>query len=234
MVIVIAAASFGVGYAAGNNGRSTETLTSTSTLTSQQMVISTSTTTVQLVPSSEVTASDLNSSLGIDLILALNSTTIKQGQDLPNIIEVLNTLPRVNNVSVGSDLLVKPFSPKCDPGDSTPIDVEMYSGYHDAANISSASPLPYQRLCPAIFSSSLVSEEYYLFEPGSANSTLYGLTEAGKPVNSGPMSLRLVNDTSLYQFTSSFPRNVFPVGVYTLMVQDFWGQMVILHFSIVS
>jgi hypothetical protein len=161
-----------------------------------------------------------------------------QGQDIPNIVEVVNTLPRVNNVSVSNDFPLKPSSAKCDPGDDTPLDVEMYSGYYDMRNISSASPIPYQSLCPALSSTSLADYKYYLFQASSTNATLYGLTRSGTPSNSGPISLTLVNQTSVYQFTSSFPdcgvHPCLPVGVYTLAVQDFWGQVVILYFSVAA
>ncbi len=235
VIAILVAASLGAGYLIGNSARSTESMTSTSTsiFTSLQTITSTSTVSVSVVPGSQVTTSDSNSSLGIALILALNATTIKQGQDLPNTVKVLNTLPRVNNVSAGSGFPVKPFSPPCN---RNPIDVEMYSGYYDSSNISGASPLPYIRTCPAVSSTSLVTAEYYLFQPSSTNATLYGLTLSGKPSSSGSISFDLVNQTSVYQFMSSFPigvHPVFPAGVYTLMVQDSWGQMVILHFSVV-
>jgi len=186
------------------------------------------------IPGVAIANIDSSGNTSLDLVLALNATTIKQGQDIPNLVEVVNTLPRENNVTVENNFAVRPYFGKCDPGDSTPIDVEMYSGYYDKSNITGASPLPYLRSCPAMFPNSLVTEEYYLFQPNSTNSTLYALTETGTPANSGPMSLRFVNGTSVYQFTSSFQGNVLPIGVYTLMVQDFWGQMVILHFSVVS
>jgi hypothetical protein len=239
VLAILVAATFGAGYLAGNKAEGTETLTSTSTITSQEMVTSTSTSTetsLSFLPGAQ-TMAVASSSMGIDLVVGLNSTTMAQGQDLPNIIEVVNTLPRINNVSVSNDFAVKPYAPKCDPGDNTPIDVEMYSGYYETGNISSASPLPYQRLCPAPSSTSLADYKYYLFQPSSTNATLYGLTLSGTPSNSGPMSLDLVNQTSVYQFMSSFPEGVhpvLPVGIYTLVVQDFWGQMVILHFAVVS
>src|SRR5437588_185049 len=219
---ILVAASFGAGYLTGNGAKHIETITSTMTT----ITTSTSTETAALpLPHAQVIGMDSSGSTGLDLIVGLNATTLKQGQDLANFVEVVNTLPRVNNISVGNDFPVKPFSPKCDPGDSTPIDVEMYSGHYDKANVSSASPLPYTRLCPTAFSSSLTHYGYYLFEPSSANATLYGQTSSGAPANSGPMSLRLVNETSVYQYMSSLPyavHPVLPIGVYTIAVQDFW------------
>jgi hypothetical protein len=242
ILAILVVATFGAGYLAGNKAESTETLTSMSTITSRETVTSTTTSTsteisLSFLSGAQTMAVDANSSIGIDLVVGLNSTTIVQGQDIPNVVEVVNTLPRVNNVSVSHDFPVGLYSPKCDPGDDTPLDVEMYSGYYDMGNISTASPLPYERLCPAPASASLGDYKYYLFQPSSTNATLYGLTLSGAPSNSGPMSLNLVNQTSLYQFMSSFPEGVhpvIPVGVYTLVVQDFWGQIVILHFSVVS
>lgn len=236
VILILVAASVGAGYALGNSARSTQTLTSTST----QTVTSTSTSALlepalSLLPDTQSISIDSNSSLGIALIVGLNATTLKQGQDLPNVVEVVNTLPRVNNVSVVSDYPVKPYQPNCD---ANPIDVEMYSGYYDLANISSASPLSYTRLCPFPFGNPLTQYQYYLFAPGSANATLYGLTENGTPANSGEFSLLEVNQTSVYQYMQSFlpdgAHPVLPVGVYTVAVQDFWDQIVISHFSVVS
>lgn len=193
-----------------------------------------STVTAPTFPGYQAIATDSNSTIGIDLSLALNSTTIRQGQDIQDVVQVLNTLPRVNNISVGSDFLVKPLDAKCLPGDYTPIVAQMYSGSYDRASISSASPLTYILSCPSVGNNSLTKEYYYLFEPNSANATLYGRTYAGDLGNSGAMSLRLVNQISIHEFSFSFPKGTFPNGLYTLMVEDWWGQIVILQFSIVS
>jgi hypothetical protein len=238
ILAILVVATFSAGYLASNKTERTETLISTSTITSRQTVTSTTTSTstetsLSFLSGAQTMAVDSNSSIGIDLVVGLNSTTIKQGQDLANVIEIVNTLPRENNVSVGNDFPVGLYAPKCDPGDFTPLDEEMYSGYYDLANISSASPLHYFRTCPAGSPNSLLNYEYYLFEPSGAYATLYGTTMAGAPVNSGNMLLRFVNQTSVYQYLLSFNQNVLPVGVYTLAVQDFWGQIVIVHFSVI-
>jgi hypothetical protein len=179
---------------------------------------------------------DSNSTIGINLSFSINSTITNpsQGQDLQTVVEVLNRFPMVNNVSVADDFPVMPLHSKCLPGDYTPFVVQMYQGMYDTGNISSASPLPYFLSCPARTSSSIVVEYYYLFQPSSANATLYGTTEAGNFSNTGPMSLQLVNQISIHQFSSSFPNGNFPEGVYTLMVEDWWGQIVILQIMIVS
>ena len=192
-----------------------------------------STVTAPPFPGYHAIATDSNNTIEIDLSLALNSTTIKQGQDIQDVVEVLNTMSRVSNISVGNDFPIKPLNAKCLPGDYTPIVVQMYLGYYDRTNISSAPPLTYFLSCPAVASNSLTTEYYYLFEPNSANATLYGRTYSGNLGNSGPMSLREVNQVSIHQFSFSFPNGAFPNGVYTLIVEDWWGQMVTLHFSIV-
>ena len=195
---------------------------------------STSTITAPQFPGYHAIAIDSNGALGIDLSLALNSTTISlsQGQDLQSVVQVLNTYSRVNNVSVADDFPVKPLQAKCNPGDYTPVVIQMYEGNYDKSNISSATPLQYVLTCPAVFPNSIVDEYYYLFQPNSADATLYGRTEAGSPANTGPMSLYLVNQISIHQFSTSFPNGIPPTGVYTLMLEDNWGQMVVLNFTI--
>ncbi len=177
-----------------------------------------------------------NSTIGINLSVVINSTAINrsQGQDLQTVVEVLNIFPRINNVSVADDFPVRPLQSKCLPGDYTPIVVQVYQGIYDKGNISSAPPLSYYRSCPEISPNSIVSEYYYLFQPNSANATLYGRTEAGNFSNTGPMSLQLVNQVSIHQFSSPLPNGAFPAGIYTLMVEDWWGQIVILHFTMQS
>jgi hypothetical protein len=193
-----------------------------------------SATTAPQFPGYSAIATDTNTTIGIDLSLALNSTTIMpgQGQDLQTVVEVLNTLPRVNNVSVANDFPVGPTG-KWLPGDYIPTIIQMYSGDYVRGNISAATPLPYILLCPAVFPSSIVVEYYYLFQPDSSNATLYGRDSAGNLSNTGQMSLREVNQISIHQFSSGFPNGTFPAGTYTLMVEDWWGQMVILHFHVV-
>lgn len=193
-----------------------------------------STVTAPIFPGYSAIATDSNSSIGIDLSLALNSTTIKQGQDIQTIVQVLNTLPRVNKVTVGNHFPIRPLNPKCLPGDYTPIVVQMYSGIYNRGNISRAQPLPYFLTCPSVSSNSLIAEYYYIIQPNSANATLYGHTYSGYAGNTGPMSLRIVNQISIHQFSSSFPNSNVPDGVYTLVVEDWWGQMVILQFSIAA
>lgn len=194
-----------------------------------------STVTAPQFPGYHAIATDSNSTIGIDLSLAINSTAIRpeQGQDLQTVVQVLNTFSKVNNVSVANDFPVRPLQAKCLPGDYTPIVIQMYSGNYDRSNISGASPLPYILTCPAVFPGSIVAEYYYLFQPVSADATLYGRDQAGNLSNTGQMSLRLVDQISVRQFSSSFPNGDFPSGAYTLMVEDWWGQMVILHFQVV-
>jgi len=194
-----------------------------------------STFTAPQFPGYPASATESDNVIGIDLSLALNSTAISpgQGQDLQTVVQVLNILPRVNNVSVGTDFLVKPLQSKCLPGDYTPIVIQLYSGRYSSDNISEASPLPYILTCPSVSASSMVAEYYYLFQPDSPNATLYGRDYAGNLSNTGQMSLRLVDQVSIYQFSSSFSNGNFPAGTYTLMVEDWWGQMVILYFQVV-
>lgn len=194
-----------------------------------------STVTAPQFPGYHAIATDSNSTIGIDLSLALNSTVIRpdQGQDLQAVVQVLNTFSKVNNVSVANDFPVRPLQAKCLPGDYTPIVIQMYQGKYDSGNISGASPLPYILSCPPVFSGSIVAEYYYLFQPDSPNATLYGRDQAGNLSNSGQMSLRLVDQISIHQFSSSFQNGDFPAGTYTLMVEDWWGQMVILYFQVV-
>jgi hypothetical protein len=191
---------------------------------------STSTITAPTFPGYHAIAVDSNSKVGIDLSLALNSTTIGPGQDLQSVVEVSNELGRVNNVSVSNDFPVTPLHPKCIPGDYTPFVIQMYAGNYGRDNITQATPLPYFLSCPAIADDSIMTEYYYLFQPDSANATLFGRTFAGNPGNTGIMSLRFVNQISIHQYSSSSPNGVLPDGVYTLMLEDWWGQMVILHF----
>src|ERR1700733_6559292 len=102
VIVILIAASLRTGYLSGISQRGAETITSTyistSTLIHQQTITSTTTSTFTesalFFPGAEAMATDSNGSIGVELVLALNTTTVKQGQDIPNIIEVLNTMPR--------------------------------------------------------------------------------------------------------------------------------------------
>jgi hypothetical protein len=106
---IMIVASLGIGYLSGSSVRNRESITVTSTLTSQKTVISTaistSTVAAPVVPGAAATAISSNGSSGLDLVLALSATTLQVEQDLGIDISLFNTLPKVNSVPTSDDWL---------------------------------------------------------------------------------------------------------------------------------
>ena len=74
VLAILVVAIIGIGYLPGSSARGTQTITSTTT--------STLTVTAPFVPGAKATAADSNGSTGVDLVLAVNATTLKAGQTL--------------------------------------------------------------------------------------------------------------------------------------------------------
>ncbi len=90
----------------------------------------------------------------------------------------------------------------------------------------------YPRTSPTSPSDEVDTKTYYIFDPSSSNATLYGVEYSGEPLDRGPVSFLMTDGASLSRFASSLPGHQLPPGEYTLLVEDFWGQIVKLSFTI--
>src|ERR1700733_6829411 len=113
VIAILVLASLGIGYLTGSSARITETGTltstsvSTSTLTIQRTVTSTITSTSAQtaisIPGAAATVTDSNASTGLDLVLAVNATTLELGQSLNVSVSLFNTFPKVSSVPISDD-----------------------------------------------------------------------------------------------------------------------------------
>jgi|SRR6267143_2322256 len=86
VLAILVVASIGIGYLPGSSARGTQKITSTTT--------STLTMIAPFVPGAKATAADSNGSTGVDLVLAVNATTLKAGQTLNVQVSLFNILRR--------------------------------------------------------------------------------------------------------------------------------------------
>src|SRR5437879_5727698 len=95
VLAILVTASLGVGYLAGSSARGTQTITSTST--------SITTVTVPFALGAKATAVDSSGTTGVDLVLAVNATTLKAGQSLNVQVSLFNIRPATNSVPTAKD-----------------------------------------------------------------------------------------------------------------------------------
>jgi hypothetical protein len=247
IMAIIVVASLGVGYLSGSSARGTETITSTSTSVSTYTTTSTSTVTVPLV--SGATALDSNGSTAVDLILALNATTLKAGQSLNVSVSLFNALPSVNSVPASTDWPFQgvpvTFWAPCyfQPA----IHAVVLEGNYTLQELLSVANFTIGYQC-----AEGGSVDHVIFEPESSQANLTGDFGVASFVYGtvGPDRLSLnftvdgywdlLNLSKMFsapviceQYCPTLPvATPFSPGVYTVAVADEWGQAAILHFTV--
>jgi len=84
------------------------------------------------------------SSMGLELVLSVNSTTIPSQDAISMNASILNTLPAVNNLTASDNWAIQGLSSgPCDPGDATnmlfsPVGFGVFKGSYGLNNLSSA------------------------------------------------------------------------------------------------
>jgi hypothetical protein len=241
VVTILVVASLGIGYLSGSGARGTETITSTSTsvststLTSQRTL--TSTFTAMLVPGTAATAIDSNDSTGIDLVLAVNATTLEVGQSLNVSVSLFNVLPSTNSIPTSNDWDFRgvPVAlwPPC--YFILPAEAVVLEGNYTVQDLQSVANVTFSYQC-----SQGVNVDLLTFQP---RSSLANLTR-----ESGQHQLSLSFATNGYWDLLSNSQQLnppiigqqsrlpiatpFTPGVYTVAVADEWGQAAVLHFTV--
>ncbi|MGH9920854.1 MAG: hypothetical protein ACRD6W_18540 [Nitrososphaerales archaeon] len=251
VVAVLVVASFGAGYLAGNSGTHTETLTSTSisisTSTTTVTTTAESTATPPLASGAAATAVDSNTSTGLDLVLAVNGTTLKVGQSLNVDVSLFNALPSTNSVPASKDW---PFQgvpvalwPPC--FFDTPTFAVVLMGNYTLQGLQSAANVTFSITCAEGW-----SIDHVVFQPATSQANLTGIYDVtGTNQTLGPFQTSLNFTTDGYWnllnnsqqlnppiIGQSPPRppiaTPFVPGVYTVAIADEWGQDAILHFTV--
>jgi hypothetical protein len=191
----------------------TTTVTNTITSTSASTAVTNLTTTI----GNQATASTTNDTLGLEIILSLNTTRVNSGSSVNITLTVRNLLPRTLDLPTSAEDW--PLTALAVGGDSYgycvgvfPFDMEIFAGHYTESNITLGAPINVD-VKDAILSCKIPVPSYDSFGPLSTGAYL-------RDVTSG----YYVNGQS-YMF---YP------GPYTVVAGDRWGQMVILNFVVVG
>jgi len=243
---VLNSASSTTASTSGSSSSATTITTGSSTSSSSSVTLSSSSGLNQ-------TLETTNSTLGLELLLSVNSTTIPSEDAINISTQVLNTRPTANNLTASDDWAIQDLSSgPCDLGNSTnklfsPVGLGVFRGTYALNNISSAGrPLFVWAAvsCPADFifignqSYPLRSITSYSLLPKSDNGTYTGyyavpgtpenLAKRVFPTGMGASgAIYAANGTGFYNsLHSALPSN------YTLVAGDEWGQLTLLHFEV--
>jgi hypothetical protein len=192
-------------------------------------------------------------SLGLKLTLSVNSTAIPSQDAIDITASVVNTLPTANNLTASDAWAVDGLrSGPCDPQGNelfSPVGVGVFRGTYGLNNLTSAgTPLFVWALisCPAAYafngnqSYPLSSITSYSLTPGSDNGTYAGyyvVSYTPEALAKGVFPAQLVDQAAVYaangtgfynSLGSSLPAN------FTLVAGDEWGQVALLHFTVVQ
>jgi hypothetical protein len=223
-----------------NSTSSSSTMASTSVESS----ISTSSSSSAALSSSNglnQTFESSNSTLGLDLLLSVNSTTIPSEDAIGIAASVLNLRSTANNLTASNDWPVQGLTsgPCPSGGPSTfPAGIAVFRGSYGMNNLSSARPLEIWPLigCPA---EAEINATSYSFLPKDdiANYSGYPVTQSPPSLARQESSTWIVVGASIYAangtgFYSSLDSSL--PSAYTLVAGDEWGQAVLVHFEVTA
>lgn len=184
------------------------------------------------------TAETANSTLGLELDLSVNSTTIQSGQAINVSVSITNTLQSLNNVSANLFWAL----PSLANFSSSPFPCPqwysflVFSGYYTVSDISKASdplylfPPGVEISCPfRTFSQFIFHPLSSQFNTSTTNPPDFDLVDNSNQT----FSITGYYTTAQGYVTSNgiLPPPPFPQGVYTIVAGDEWGQLVLLHFA---
>jgi hypothetical protein len=199
--------------------------TETVTTATDYTVTQTTTETTYQYPTSGYS---INRSLGLELELHLNATTIVDS--LPNS-TALNVslseyyiLQQPTNVSTGGDSPLQTLG-EVFPCAAVPFGIGVYSGYYTANNISNAKAFNLYGDILECGANPLKTPSHYLFESSNLST----------PITSNiPIDGYCCSNIIYQEYHSASSEIPFPAGTYTLAAGDPWGNLVILHFTVVA
>ena len=210
----------------------------TTSITSTSSTHGFTTTSVSNLGGYPATAQTTNSTLGLDLIAQVNTTSIQQGQTINLYFSIQNLQAQINNLTGESNWAfpsLENFSYAVIPCPRWDT-FRVYSGYYSQSNLSNATPLFLWPTAEGAPSCPFWNFTNYIFQPSS---TVVNVS------NTSPANYDLSFSTAEYHnLTGSYPAvggvrsvtfpspTLFPVGVYTVVVADEWGQFVTIYFDV--
>ena len=172
---------------------------------------------------------------GLSLSLSLDSTTYQPGHEITIILDEVNTLPNMNNIPKSDNWAYDHL--QRDPCDFiSPFGAAIFRGDYTSLNFSAATPLtiydPHAtRLCPT--NAPIIS---YSFQPSSDTANVIEDSNLNPGNNSRQFKYEVTikgywpdND---YHSTSQLIG--FVPGIYTVVAGDEWGNLVLLHYTVIN
>lgn len=200
------------------------------------------------------TVQTFNSRLGLNFSLTVNATTIPGNAAIDVALNVTNVKSVQNQLSASDSWAVSGLSTPCDFGYyniSAPVGIGFYRGDYSTNNISTATPISVWGAsveCPVDFAGNATTAlgpwikiTNYSLLPDTDNGTESGYYRSYETTNvtqgSFPTVLDLqaavyaTNSTFQYRYNSLLSSSQ---ANYTIAAGDEWGQLVLLHFTVIS
>lgn len=187
----------------------------------------------------------LNQSSGLQLELATNVSVIFANPQSQNeshailvLVSLLNTLVTSNNLSSAQDWPLTGLSAGYCSNYNQPFGIDIFQGYYTKENVTSASPLSLfaPQYCPVYF-----PPNFFVFDPksnyvnevsmqkSSAATNPLGDAEREIPLSGYCCTESLGTQNCTCMTYGAIP---FEVGTYTIAGGDEWGDLVLLHFTV--
>jgi hypothetical protein len=227
-ILLVAAFWVVLTYNSSDSGATKAMETSTNT-SSQATATNTTETSSQGM---SLLASDYNSSLGLVLTLSISNSTIPQDDGISLHIALNNTLATQNNLlplKNDSSSIWQP-SWNLQPCSTFPIGVEMFQGNYALGNLSKGEPLSF--VVPTGYNCADHPPSAISFAPLSGNIT----SPADWFLNQSAWSTEYRGywTGSAVPPSSDAAFHSFEPGIYTLVGEDWWGQVAALHFEVIE
>ena len=186
-------------------------------------------------------AQTTNSTLGLELLLSVNSAMMSSGQTINVSLILQNTLPLVNNVCSEWDWASASLSNFSYSTFPCPRwgNFEVLAGDYGQNEISSATPLFLWPVTLGYPSCPFLNFSNYVFQP---QSNVVNVSSSYPPNYDYSLRMNLSSLLTGYYLrdqgsagSNRFPPpTLFPAGSYTIVAGDEWGQTVILHFVVMQ
>jgi hypothetical protein len=192
----------------------------------------TTATSLQTKGGAPISTTDYNSSLGLLLTLDISNSTVSRNDGISMRISLNNTLATQNSLSPPQDGsgAVWPPSWNLQPCSAFPVGVQVFQGNYAFGNLSQGEPLGL--IVPSGYNCADHPRSEISFAPLSGNITSPG----GWWINQSSASIEYWG----YWTGSAIPpaQNAtfrsFEPGTYTIEGEDWWGQLTVLHFQVVT
>ncbi len=246
VVAILVAAGSGYIYGSGNQRILTSVSNTTTTSTTAITYTSTSVLTTTSVETTTVwntqTAAYTVAANGLNFSLSINATALAPNQSIEIIASLYNTLPKANNITASvNDYQFLGYHLFPGPAGfwEGPYLFVVLNGSYTAQGLTG---LGGKGLAEGGVSMESAMPWSYRFRPNSSNATLSDYvctancynTTAGPYLSTASVVVRGYWAVPLKTGSYPSPPYAFLPGVYTVAVEDEWGAVLVLHFTVVG